>query len=146
MCLYFIIFTYSRLSHHAQDGNWRLRFSYVNMESTKKWNSKSYKIVFLNCGLRNHFNNNLKQYLIWYFIYDFFCSFKNLHHLNVAIFLKIYIWHTHYSYSLYFACGVYSFFISTFLLFILLHKQTDIKVCLSSGNIARRNIFSYHIY
>ena len=36
MCIYFIIFTYSRLSHHAKDGHWRLCPSYANMESTKK--------------------------------------------------------------------------------------------------------------
>ena len=36
MCIYFSIFTYSRLSHHAQDGHWRLCPSYANMESTKK--------------------------------------------------------------------------------------------------------------
>ena len=112
MCIYFIMFTYSRLSHHAQDGHWRLRLVML-IWSQQKNEIQNLTNFFLNCGLRNHFNNNLRQYLIVYFIYDFFCSFKNLHHLNVAIFLKIYIWHTHYSF--YFSCGVYSFFISTFL-------------------------------
>ena len=46
MCIYFIMFTYSRLSHHAQDGHWRLRFSYVNMESTKKMKFKILQISF----------------------------------------------------------------------------------------------------